>query len=296
MIPVKNTAVLLIIGLLTIPVRVDAVQEGSANLDDIEITGEAKDKVLIEKIVPEITIKIRDIVDSVTDKTEKLLEKGKPVPSDEDFEQFNELASQQTAQPWLPNFAEPPLISFFPSISETTVKTWRLEVTDEQGNIIRTLRGRKNPVKKIDWDGIDEKGTIIRVGSYYSFRFITVDEFNYSHTSMGKAFSLSNLRFKDKKNIYLEITNKLFFDEFNINPRSQMLLRKVLDILREYSQYQFSVEYYTKDPRGELVRKRQETLSKKIAEELLLLPEDVRYSYSKIGRRGDIIRFVIRRR
>ncbi|MFH1378813.1 MAG: hypothetical protein ABII23_00920 [bacterium] len=284
---------LLLLLMMTLKGQAAEQPKESADLGDIEITGEAKDKVILEKMVPDIEIQIRDLVDSVTDKTEKLLEQGKPIPSEEDFDQFKSLGSRQTAQPWLPEFSEPPLISFFPRVSETTVKSWRLEVTDEHGNIIRTLKGRKNPVAKIDWDGVDEKGTIIRVGSHYSFRFITIDEFNYSHTTLGTAFSLSNLKFNDKKNLYLEISNDMFFDEFTIKAQAQQIFKKVIDILRQYSQHTFTVEYYTKNPRGELVRKRQETVTGEIAKAMQLLPEDVRYSYPEIGNRGDIIRFVV---
>lgn len=273
-----------------------AQEEGYEQLGEVEITGEAKDKVTIEKITPEIKIKIEDIVDSVTDKTEKLLEKGKPVPSQEDFDQFSTLASRQTARPWLAEFAEPPLISFFPSISETTVKAWRLEVTDELGNIIKTIRGRGNPVKKIVWDGRDKKDKIIKAGKYYSYRFITVDEFKVSHTTLGRAFSLTNLRHHDRKNIYLEIENDFFFDEDRIRPEAGELFNRVIDILREYSKYPFTVEFHTNNPRSELVKKRQLTVTRQIAQEMLLLTEDVRYSYPKIGERGDIIRFVIQRR
>ncbi|MBD3272698.1 MAG: hypothetical protein GF384_09210, partial [Elusimicrobia bacterium] len=155
-------------------------KEPSSNagqLGEVEVTDQARDKVDIEKVTPDVEIEIRDIVDSVTDKTEALLEQGKPIPSPEDFEQFDRLASQQTARPYLPDLSEPPLISFYPSISQTTVKSWRLEVTDAQGNIIYTVKGRGNPVDRIVWDGRDERGDIMRVGKYYSYRFITIDEF-----------------------------------------------------------------------------------------------------------------------
>src|SRR5512133_2426906 len=68
-------------------------QEASGQLGSVDITGEAKDKVVIEKVSPEIKIKISDMVDSVTDKTEKLLEQGKPIPADEDYNRFNKLSS-----------------------------------------------------------------------------------------------------------------------------------------------------------------------------------------------------------
>ena len=59
-------------------------------------------------------------MDSVTDKTEKLLEQARPIPAKEDFLQFDRIESQETARASLPDLVEPPLISFKPAPAQTT--------------------------------------------------------------------------------------------------------------------------------------------------------------------------------
>jgi flagellar motor protein MotB len=266
------------------------------NLGDVEVTGQARDKVIIQKLEPEIKIDPKDLVDSVTDKTEKLLDKAKPVPAEEDFQQFNRLTSAQTARPWLPDFSEPPLINFLPAPSPTTVVSWRLEVTDEKGEIIQTLSGKGNPVREILWDGLDRTGKIIKVASAYSYRFVTVDEFKNAHTTIGKAFTLRHLKYREKGALCLEISNDLLFNGEALRPEGIPFLEKAMDVLREYSKYPFAVEFHTDNPKGDLVKKRQRQVTERMAKEMLMLPEDVRYTYPKIQSRGDVTRFVIRLR
>jgi len=270
-----------------------SIGPGQENLGSVEVSGEAKDKVTIDKMTLPIKIEIPDIIDSVTDKTEKLLEKAQPIPSEDDFRLFNRLSSDQTAKPWLTDFPEPPLIRFFPEPSKTAVVGWRLEVTDDQGNIIQTLTGKGNAVKEIQWDGVDKTGKVIKVASAYSFRFITIDEFKNVHTTIGKAFNLKYLKYRDKNNLYLEVANDFFFDEDRLRPEAAPLFEKVLDVLREYSKYRFTVEYYIDNPKGEAVKTRQNDISERVAKEMLLPRDDVRFSYQKIEDRGDITRFVI---
>lgn len=266
------------------------------NLGAREVTGQAKDKVKIEKITPEIKVDMKDLVDSVTDKTEKLLEQGRPIPSDEDFRQFDRIDSEQTARPWLPDLVEPPLISFKPAPAQTTVVSWRLEVTDDKGDVVHTITGKGNPVNEIVWDGTNRDGKMIRVASAYAFRFITVDEFKDTHTTLGKAFTLRHLKYRDKKNVIVEIASSYLFQDDKINPDALPILERTLDVLREYSSYPFVLEFQTLDSDGEVVKSRQKAVTKKIAADLLLSPDSIHYTYAPVKDRGDVLRFVIKLR
>lgn len=266
------------------------------NLGAREVTGQAKDKVKIEKITPEIKVEMKNLVDSLTDKTEKLLEQGRPIPSDEDFRQFDRLGSQQTARPWLPDLVEPPLISFKPAPAQTTVVSWRLEVTDDKGDVVHTITGKGNPVNEIVWDGTNREGKMIRVASAYAFRFITVDEFKDAHTTLGKAFTLRHLKYRDKKNVIVEVASSYLFRDDKINPDALPILERTLDVLREYSAYPFVLEFQTLDSDGEVVKTRQKAVTEKIAADLLLSTDSIHYTYAPIKDRGDVLRFVIKLR
>lgn len=269
---------------------------GNENLGDLEVTGQAKDKVMIEKVTPEIKVDVKELVDSVTDKTEKLLEQGRPIPSDEDFRRFDRIDSQQTARPWLPDLVEPPLISFQPAPAQTTVVAWRLEVTDDKGDVVHTITGKGNPVNEIVWDGFNREGKMIRVASAYAFRFITVDEFKDTHTTLGKAFTLRHLKYKDKKNLIVEISSSYLFRDDKINTEALPILERTLDVLREYSGYPFALEFQTFDPESETVKSRQKAVTGKITADLLLAPDSIKYTYAPVKDRGDVLRFVIKLR
>lgn len=269
---------------------------GNENLGDMEVTGQAKDKVMIEKVTPEIKVDVKELVDSVTDKTEKLLEQGRPIPSEEDFRRFDRIDSQQTARPWLPDLVEPPLISFKPAPAQTTVVAWRLEVTDDKGDIVHTITGKGNPVNEIVWDGFNREGKMIRVASAYAFRFITVDEFKETHTTLGKAFTLRHLKYRDKKNLIVEIASSYLFRDDTLNSEALPILDRTLDVLREYSGYPFALEFQTFDPESEMVKSRQKRVTAKITSELLLASDSIKYAYAPVKDRGDVLRFVIKLR
>lgn len=266
------------------------------NLGSLEVTGQAKDKVLIEKPTPEIKFEVRDLVDSGTEKTDKLLEKARPIPADEDFARFNRLGSDQTARPWLPDLSEAPLISFRPEAAKTVVTGWRLEVTNETGDVIRTLSGKGNPVGEIVWDGVESSGKMIKVATAYSFRFVTIDEYKNAHTTLGKAFALKNLKYKDKKNLCVEISTKFLFKDEKLTPEGLPVLERALDVLREYSQFPFSLDFQTENPQGDVVKARQKVLTEKITKDLLLPKDSVKYSFNPVKDRGDVVRFVVRQR
>jgi hypothetical protein len=266
------------------------------DLGSLEVTGRAKDKVEIEKVSRDAVIEVRDLVDSVTDKTENLLDKPRPVPAEEDFARFDRLASVQTARPWLPDLVEPPLISFQPAPAQSTVLGWRLEVTDDTGEIVHTITGKGNPVKEIVWDGFNKKGEMIRVATAYSFRFITVDEFKNTHTTLGKAFTLRHLKFRDKKNLVVEISSSYLFKDDGIAVEAQPIFERALDVLREYSAYPFAIEFQTRNPQGEQVKARQKEVTAKLTRDLQLPADGVPYTYAEVKDRGDVLRFVIKLR
>ncbi|MBK8575882.1 MAG: hypothetical protein IPN90_09470 [Elusimicrobia bacterium] len=273
-----------------------ASTQGTGNLEDMEVTGQAKDKVMIEKVTPDVKVDVKELVDSLTDKTEKLLEQGRPIPSEEDFRQFDRIDSAQTARPWLPDLVEPPLISFQPAPAQATVVAWRLEVTDDKGDVVHVIPGKGNPVHEIVWEGRDKNGKMIRVASAYAFRFITVDEFKDTHTTLGKAFTLRHLKYKDKKNLIVELSSSYLFADTRISPDALPIFERVLDVLREYSGSPFSLEFQTMDYGGETVKARQKGVTEKIAADLFLSPDSINFSYAPVGDRGDVLRFVIKLR
>ena len=269
----------------------------SAEAMDITIKGKAKDIVDIEKETPQVNIELENIASSSADMVDNLLEKGVEVPDKKDFSQFNFMESNQVAQPHLPDISEPPLVKFYPKLSNISVKRWELIITDEKGDNIQTLKGDGVPTRTIKWDGINKKGEIIKVGILYSYRFVAIDTHNNPYTIEGEAFTLDALKYKKGKKIILEIDNKILYakDEAEFSQDANLILEKTIDILREFSHYPFMIKLYVNDENSSLSRNRRDIIKTFISERLLLLPEEVEVRVLKKDKRGNITAFIILR-
>ncbi|MFH1282205.1 MAG: hypothetical protein ABII27_00895 [bacterium] len=297
----KCKNILLALAILTVSIYCFAKErEGEAQqVDDVQIKGEAKDKVKIKKFLPEIKIYIPDIVDSVTDKTEGLLQQGKESPSEEEYKELNYQTSSQTAKPFIPDIPQAPLVSFYPDMADVPVRNWQLVINDDKGNIVNIIKGKGNPVQEICWDGRNSRNQMLKVDALYSYKFVVYDNLKNPHTTFGKVFKVDAVIYKEKKHTIMEVSNKHLFAEeaSGFNPDSKLVLEKILDVLRVNSKYPFNIYMYVKDPLNELVKERREKLVDYVAKEMLLMPEDVKYRIDRIdqGKRGDITKFIIQR-
>ncbi|MFH1259073.1 MAG: hypothetical protein ABII74_04570 [Elusimicrobiota bacterium] len=273
-------------------------EEAKDNLPDVSIQGEAKDKIEIKKSTPGIELNLPEIVDPSLEKTEELLKKTVPSPRKEDYEQFGELNSQQTASPWLEDVPQPPLIVFNPEKTQAKIIRWKLIINDEQGNIIRTIEGKGYPVRGIVWEGINDKKDFIKVGSLYSYKFVGFDAAGNSQTAMGEPFRLDWLRYEKKGKIFLEIYNPLLYTQNDISflPSAKAKLKRIVDLLRENSRYAFQIEFYTDEKDLAIINRQKELLKNYLTEQLIVLPEDILVKiYNKTDDRGPVTRFVIYR-
>ncbi len=59
--------------------------------------------------------------------------------------------------------------------ARTDIKNWTLEITDPQGNVLRTYSGKGIPPRQIAWDGKDSSGNIVTGGIFANYNLRTVD-------------------------------------------------------------------------------------------------------------------------
>jgi len=270
-------------------------ETGSSDIGDVQITGEARDKVKIQKFLPEISVNIPDVVDATTEKTEALLEQGKTVPSEADLQGVPYTISQQAARPYLPDLPTAPLISFYPEPARVPVKRWELVINDDSGEAVAVMRGKGNPVKAVVWDGRTRRKEMAKVGSLYSYKFIVYDRLKNPHTTLGTAFKIDAILYEQKGKLIAEIAERHLFqeDSARFSPEALLTLEKILDVLRARSKYPFTIELYAKDPLGLLIKERKNRLVEHVAEELLLMREDIRFRIDRLGSRGRVVRFVV---
>lgn len=272
--------------------------QASEGLSEIVIKGEAKDSVEIKKVPYEVEIRLEDIVSPTVEKTEALMKGGLDILTKDDFQQFTHLSSEQVIKPWLPSLPEPPLVEFRPKLSNLAIKKWKLVVTDEKGNIIRTLQDKGNSPETIEWDGRDERGRIIRVGTLYSFDFVAIDQDGKPHTTSGKPFQLWALKYKDKESINIEVANRILYtpDKSGFSKDGRLIIEKALDHLRQYSRYPFRVEICTDEADLSPWEKAKVLLSDYISKNLIVRPEDLKINVVKGEYRGLTTCFIIQTR
>lgn len=272
-------------------------KEANAPLEE-KIQGKVQEQLEINKPAPMIELNPKEIVESGTPQTENVLAGAKPIPSQSDFDYYTALNSNQIIRPWMPLIPEPPLVTFYPGLSKVASKRWEFRVTDEQGEVVKIIKGKGVPPRQIEWNGLNEKGQYIRVGVLYSYQFITYDEHENSHTFPGEPFQLDALMYKERGKIYVEFANPKLFHNEKADFHAQMkgLWERALDVVRENSNKPILVEVHADSVKSPLAEQRRQMAVNSISDSTNIPAVDIRHKVDKIADRGDVLRLVMNAR
>lgn len=259
------------------------------------VKGEIKEKLEIQKPPPSIELNVKEIIDSGTDRTEEVLQQARPIPSDADFDHYAMLDSKQVLHPWQPLVPEPPLVTFYPGLSKVATKRWEFKVSDEGGEVVKTIAGKGVPPRSIQWDGRNERSAFITVGTLYSYQFITYDEHENAQTFPGEPFQLDALKYDQKGKVFVEFAvDRLFTaDQAIISQNMKGLWERAVDIIRENSNKPVTVEVYADSVKSPLAEERRQTLINAISDSTNIPAVDIRHKVDKIADRGNIVRIVM---
>jgi flagellar motor protein MotB len=262
------------------------------------IKGEVKEQLDIQKPPPSIELDSKDFVESGTAQTENVLQEAKPVPSKEDFDNYAKLTSNQVLRPWLPLIPEPPLVTFYPGLTKVVSKHWEFRVSDDSGEVIKTIKGKGVPPRQIEWNGLDERGQYITVGTLYSYQFITYDENENAHTFPGEPFQLDALMYTQKGKLVVEFSNKRLFDQDSAKIRAAMqgLWDRAIDVVRENSNKPLLVEVYAESVKSPLAEQRRQAAVTSISDATNVPEVEIKHAVEEIGDRGDVTRLVMNSR
>ncbi|MGM0568468.1 MAG: hypothetical protein ACQESB_04535 [Elusimicrobiota bacterium] len=285
----KKTCFIFILCLL-FPGAVFAEEEAENEALDIKIEGETRDRVDIGKADSEIIIDYEEIIPAEVEKIDKLLNGWDEVLYEKDFEKFAEIPQEHSLRPQIRDIPRPPMIEFYPDISGIDFDSWQISVISQEGGVIKTVRGKERPGRVIEWDGRDEEGNMIKAGWNYSYSFRGVDKGDNTHVVVGKSFQLDALRYRKKRDFYVEIWNNHLYerDEAKFRDEAEMNLEKTLDIIRKYSASPFEVNVYTDSPTSRLSEERVELIKSYLADKLPLLEQDIDIVLHRSQDRGNI--------
>jgi len=271
-----------------------AEEMGSAPLSET-VKGQVKETLDIQKPAPTIELDVKDIVESGTAQTDKVLQEAKPIPSKEDFENYGNLNSKQIMHVSSPLIPEPPLVTFYPGLSKVVSKHWEFRVSDESGEMIKMIKGKGVPPRQIEWNGLNERGEYITVGTLYSYQFVTFDEHENASTFPGEPFQLDALMYQQKGKLIIEFANKKLFqdDQAEFKPVMQGMWDRAIDVVRENSNSPITVEMYASSAKSPLAEERRSAAVNSISDATNLPAVDIHHKVDKIADRGDVLRLVM---
>lgn len=259
------------------------------------VKGQIKEQLDIQKPPPSIELDVQEIVESGTAQTDHVLQAAKPIPSDEDFGHYQNLDSNQVLRPWEPLIPEPPLVTFYPGLSKVASKTWEFRVSDQNGEVIKTIAGKGVPPRQIDWNGLNERGQYIAVGTIYSYQFVTYDEHKNANTFPGEPFQLDALMYKQKGKTVIEFSTKRLFqdDQADFRPLMKGLWERAVDVVRENSNKPLTIEVYAESAKSPLAEERRQAAVNFISDATNIPAVDIRHKVDKMSDRGDVLRLVM---
>jgi hypothetical protein len=168
-------------------------------------------------------------------------------------------------------------------------------VSDEGGEVIKTISGKGVPPRMIPWDGRNERGGYITVGTLYSYQFVMYDEHGNAQTFPGEPFQLDALKYEQKGKVFIEFANDRLFatDLSSISPNMEGLWNRAIDIVRENSNKPLTVEMYADSVKSPLAEERRQALINSVSDATNIPAVDIRHKVDKITDRGNIVRLVM---
>ncbi len=139
----------------------------------------------------------------------------------------------------------------------TRVKDWLLTVTDNAGQVVRSIKGSNGLPATIVWDGKDNRGELCPSADIYQIVLTGVDRSGKKFTSNRDSIeSEIEIIEKDGRLTFRMSTIQFASGKAEIQKNSLRLLDRVIVILKKYNWYDILVEGHTDNVGGDEVNDR----------------------------------------
>lgn len=147
------------------------------------------------------------------------------------------LRSDQPPHYWINEMTGTPVATFYSADPEGhEVKTWALAITDFRGSQCRTFGGKGNPPNTVDWDGMTDQGSMLKVGYPYSYVFSITDKGTNTYNYAGVSFRIPALDYRQEGDRVLEIAGGQLFvrGETELTDSGEKWLIRATDEIRQH--------------------------------------------------------------
>jgi hypothetical protein len=255
----KRAAVLLAcFVLVSIPAYVNAADKPAATPQategNQEIVVKAELKIKIQTDKPEIDIKtdINDVADKVIKTEDQFLALAPEDVKDVKMSLPATIYQERTDyHADLSNFEETPIFNLRPKIQKVDVDKWSFKVTDLAGNTVKNIRGNGGMPEEFVWDGFDEQGNIMKLGSSYMWKLNYMDKAgNPGYLNQKEPRVVNAIKYRKEGKLILEVSQGAMFQEKRkeyISDAGQKILTEVKDYIKMSNSYPVIVRFYSED-------------------------------------------------
>lgn len=160
------------------------------------------------------------------------------------------LESDIVLSPWHGKLVHQPVLDIviMNQPKNVVVDSWRLVITDNQGRIFQTIRGKGHFPSRLTWDGQGSSGEMVKVGVPYAYSYFVLDSAQVPTYMPGRTILFKGLVQEHMTRTEITMDTKSLFDEKNgFSPMGQSCLREAQDVLRRSPNRTIRIDIYGPD-------------------------------------------------
>ncbi|OGR89584.1 MAG: hypothetical protein A3J74_11565 [Elusimicrobia bacterium RIFCSPHIGHO2_02_FULL_57_9] len=183
----------------------------------------------------------------------------------------SKLGSDIVLSPWHGKLVHQPVLDIviMNQPKNMIVDSWRLVITDNQGRIFHTIRGKGRFPERMTWDGKGGSGEMVKVGVPYAYSYFVLDSAQVPTYLPGRTILFKGLVQEHMTRTEITMDTKSLFDEkLGFSPMGQSCLREAQDVLRRTPNRAIRVEIY--GPDVETAQKQADAIKRYLAAALHL--------------------------
>lgn len=276
---------------------------------DMTIKGESKDRIEIERVVPNPEVEMKDVIPfSRLGQTEWILSEEIGYMNEEKQVALMKVRSPKVYRPSMIEFPKPPyFIQTYPPPPKPIIvdrrpdappppgeqEKWTFIVIDQNDNLLKKIEGNTPPVGPIQWDGMSKGKFVLRPDEIYSSILVIQETPETTRTIVGEPIWMPALRYLDGNRIIFEFSNKRIYNTraAEFSPALHVLVDQLMNELRKYESAPFEIVIYDKDL--ELGQQRAKLWRRELERNLLKKGDEFHIRVSLPSDRGEITKVAL---